>query len=209
MRSTAIPLAFLVMVGVAVAEDKPQYTLVPDWSPQVGGVGNLVNPKGEGVLVAFSPAAWTKLKDAVKANDQVGIRQMIEGGEAALVPNATSILLLKQYEKYRPNRYADYIATSWEARLQGSEYKDKKMIVGAGFVCKLVGGESQTAAKSSKTFKADREANKASNAFRAARKLESEGNTSAAVNSYKRVARDFPDSPEARMADARVKALTK
>lgn len=217
MRAVMTSLAILLVAGLSFAEEKPKYSLVPGWEPAIGAEGNIVNPQGEGVYVAFSSPAWTTLVEATRARDRAGIAELVKNGGAALIPNATPILFLKEFETKQTvgfngvRKVTVTVATSWEVRIKDGDQKDKKGIVSAGYVCKLASGtsETETASKKTKTFKADREANKASNAFRAARRLESEGKTEAAVNSYKAVAKQYPESPEARMATARVKALSK
>lgn len=68
--------------------------------------------------------------------------------------------------------------------------------------------ELASAKSKPKTFDASRSAQIASNQFRAAKKLDNDGKLADAVVAYRKVIEDFPDSPEARMATARVKALT-
>jgi hypothetical protein len=225
MRLTAILLGCLSLAGPAIAQSKSEappktrsarVSVVQGWEPAVGQDASIVNPQGGSVYVAFGDTAWTSLKNAVKANDKVGVDQLIEGKAAAAIPSATPVLVLKPIDRRQMPRFVDgrmrsiSVPTSWEVRIKDGTLKDRVAIVSADYVGKLASevAAASSAKRASKTFKADRPANKASNAFQAAKKFDTDKKLSEAVRSYNGVIRDYPDSPEARMAAARVKALT-
>lgn len=225
MRLATITLVSLAMAGSAIAQTKTEtkpttrtarISVVQGWEPAVGQEASLVNAQGESVIVAFNPTAWSEMKQAFLANDKVGIDQMIAGKTAAAIPNATAVLILKPIDRRQMPRFIDgrmrtvSVPTSWEVRIKDGEFKDRVAITSTANIGKLASEAvaASSAKRNSKTFKADRPANKASNAFQAAKKFDTDKKLSEAVRSYNGVIRDYPNSPEARMAAARVKALT-
>src|SRR5690349_20122782 len=98
-----------------------------EWQATVGQDAILSNPQGGSVYVAFGSPAWSELVAAIKANDKVGIDQLIEEKRAALVSNGTGVLILKEFETKQGVGFNGVrsvtvtYATSWEIRIKDGD----------------------------------------------------------------------------------------
>lgn len=228
MRAAAIAL-MIAFAGHALGQDKkpadakpPELVPDPTWIPKPGDQASVYAAEGSGAYAAKDMFAYTALAKAAKANDDVGIDDLVEKKRVVVVPHLTRLLVIERHT----NPYTTGEIKAVEARFQDGPLKGQTAWVPEQNVERLITAAEleainraqgrasgrgtatdMTPKRKRKTFKADRPANQASNAFQAARKFDSEKKTKEAVDAYKAVVRDFPNSPEARMSAARIKIL--
>lgn len=207
--------------------------LVPDptWIPKAGDQAFLYTADGSGSYAAKDMFAYLALIKALKAKDQVGADELIAKKRVAIVPRLTRLLVIER----NTNPYSTGEINALEVRFQDGPYKDQAAWVLESEAEKLITVDQLAAIKRGqeteaeqltplaeresprrraemppkrkpKTFKEGTPASRASNAYRAARKLEMDGKLKDAIEAYEELSGSI--FPEGRMAKARLKVLT-
>jgi hypothetical protein len=224
----------LFLLAFAYPQDQqkgsvPAPKMVPDrgWEPQPGDRATVTKPDAIGCKTLDD---YRDLLKFAEAKDDAGIKGLTKGGSAVIVPDGTSVLVIKdhrpkpkgvsgpmsgtdfqrqlQADILRPKSYAEEHPPI-EVRILEGPHKDLRVFVEASFVQRLIPApvpppppkkkEPPKAKPMSPSAKAD--------ALMAQAKALEKSNTRGAISYYRRVAREYPGSPQAKRAEKRAKEL--
>ncbi len=196
-----------------------------------------VYPKGEragqhiDVPVCSDYLTYTEYKKSLLAHDREGYRELVEQGKLAHIRTGTKVRIL-DFHKFA-NTDDNFDRNAYEVRILDGPLKDKKVWVLASEVVRLTSEDSLAANRGdfvSKTpleeanspasesklppsdeakEKAARAAIRAATMLRSAQNLEKLGKKYGAIDFYRMVVKDFPDSPQSKVAAERIKSLSK
>jgi hypothetical protein len=212
----------------------PPSDLVPDkdWHPEPGDTATIVYPNSPGARSNFDYRQYMK---AAKAKDEVGKRELLSRKVVVLIPEGTSVLVIK---RYRPDEVAaplqimsgdeyrralqqavavpeDAPAEIYplEVRITDGPHKGLAVFVPEPHVQRLIPKpppappkDAKATAKPKPVPKPIDPAVRAESLVRQARSLEA-SNPKAAVAYYRQVVKDYPTTPAAKTAAQRLKEL--
>jgi hypothetical protein len=212
----------------------PSLSLVPDkdWHPEPGDTATIVYPNSPGARSNFDYRQYMK---AAKAKDEVGKRELLSRKAVVLIPEGTSVLVIK---RYRPDEVAapsqimsgdEYrralqqaVAVPEDApseiyplevRITDGPHKGLAVFVPEPHVQRLIPKpppappkDAKAAAKPKPVPKPVDPAVRTESLIRQAKSLEA-SNPKAAVAYYRQVVKDYPMTPAAKTATQRLKEL--
>ena len=199
---------------------RPRMVPAYGWQPSPGDDAVIMSPNGASTIVATRVASSGYLRRMLAQKDKGQIRQLIELGEAVEVPPMAPVMVdgvadtsehrrLTQLQSGGSRPVMGYVAdstvTAWRVTLKEGKLQGTTVIVDPENLEHLVPEEVKVKAKP-RTFKGGTPAARASEAYRAARKLETSGKLKEAIAAYEDLSGGI--FPEGRMAKARLKVLT-
>jgi hypothetical protein len=214
--------AVLAIASGSVAQEatKPaeKAPLVPDpsWRPKAGDTASVYSKGLESVPCATEYLYYPEFDKLLRAKDNEGFEEMIAKGQVLFVKNGTPVRILEVHENQFLAKHAVL-----EVRFQDGQAKGRKGFIDRVWVARLIErpAERKAGPKASQPAttkpeldpaeKAKREGvRKLDTLMRTAKALE-KSNIKGAIENYREVVKDFPDTPEAKAAAERIKALTK
>ncbi len=189
------------------------------WIPEPGDRALIYRSDGLDVFVATDIFSYEECIKFQRAGDTDGLKQLARDRRVALVKSGTPILVIERHN----NPLIAKGASAIELRILEGEQKDGKVWVYEGEVNRLVEKPIDPSVERAKKFAEDVEADRAakeaakgklySRPARAealltiAKNLEKSGKPKPALENYRKVVAEFGDTPAAKSAAGRIKAL--
>lgn len=213
----------------------PNYT--PKVGDEAHVYSKYLYPKGEragqhlDVSVCSDYSAYVQYEKALSAHDSEGYQEQREQGKLAYTRTGTRVRVL-EFHKF-PYNEENFISDACEVRILDGSLKGKKVWTLASKVVRLISKESLAAnrgdfqseappekanasaaepklpASSQTKGKAVERAIRAATMLRSAENLEKLGKKSGAITFYRLIVKDYPDSPQSKIAADRIKSLSK
>lgn len=197
----------------------PDPNLVPDpsWVPKSGDEAVVYSEVKSGTLLAKDLSIYASMIQALKGQDGPGIREISRGDRILPLDHMTPVRVVEPSARDA----ATGGVPALEVQVKAGPFADRKGFVIAAAVNRLIDkklaaqassaedGGPATAAPAPPDLASEPEMlTPAAAAFQAAKKLETEGKTDAAIEAYRELIAGYPGTLEARVAGAKVKILT-
>jgi hypothetical protein len=192
----ALMLGSFAVAFVQAADRIPD----PAWRPKIGDRVELYDEDGDGdVPVARGFLDYLELMKLARAKDDVGAQKLIDSGRVLSVKSGTRVTILDIHTEPTYGRFV-------EVRVTNGALKGEKVYVGPGFLASMIDNpEAPRPAPRAPVRKADPVATRKSR-LAAAKALE-KSNAKASIAAYERIAKDYPDTDEAKAAKKRLAEL--
>lgn len=165
---------------------------------------------------AMAGDAEYALGKAIRANDPDGIANMLKGGQVLRVPLGTKVRVVEAPEVIDPSSFSKKLIITSRlpmdnhahrvVRITEGDMKGRAVVIPARNLRPI--GEPASKAEPEKARpKAADPSKRAATLLATGKNLEKLGKTSAALETYRRVAKDFAGTDQAKEATARIKAL--
>jgi hypothetical protein len=177
----------------------PEMMPDPTWRPVPGDKVTTYLGESPNVSAVTSRADFHRMAKAFTANDQIGLLEMSKEGSMVMIPTRLRILILQTD-----------IINDWhglEVRIMEGDHRGKVYWVFQSSVARLIEKPPPYVQPPKPIPKPVEPATRAAALLQAAKNLEKAGNPKAAHDNYRRIVKDFPDTPSAKAASARLKEL--
>ena len=221
-----------IMVPASTQAEPVQLEMMVDekWIPKPGDQAVLHREEQPSVSVMSDMFAFEEYVKYSKAGDSDGIQQMLEKGRLVKVANGTPILVVKRHI----NQFLAEGTHAIELRILDGEFKGRKVWVYEAFVNRMIPkpyeqtqaykqeqeareAEERKAREAAKAYAespegiaADAKAAataKSKSLMQLAKNYEKNRNAKAALDAYRKIVAEYPDSEAAKEARGRVKAI--
>lgn len=215
----AATMALLVGSGAWADDTKPELVPDPDWVARPGDKATLYDDGDGRVFIARDMFAFQDLVKGLKAKDTDGLRELMDKGKVAFEVSGTPILVIERHE----NQFIAGGVLALEVRLLDGANKGRVCWIYRASAARLIEKKPDPAIEKSRQVQAEaaarREAKEAEKAranapaaraaslLNIARNLEKSGKPKPALENYRKIVKEFGDTPSAKEAAGRVRAL--
>lgn len=226
MRGTATTIAAVGVVLASAwadepADGPPRMKIDQAWRPAPGDIAE-VHDLGATAVIGYS--YYSDFDKYRLANDQVGMKRLLDDKRAAVLPKGTKVLVLKSHlSEYRPAYFGPKYTSSHmatlpadsrpettgaplEVRIQDGPRKDIECFIDHAEVARLIpdpAASKETPPAKSKgkpATKAVDPSARARSLLNLAKNSKRNGKPDVAAEYYRRIVKEFPGSPEAKTA---------